>query len=113
MKKKQRPVLTQLTSLFQQPLSGNSEWENAITKSIGVSIAADLRPFSIVAKQGFFLIFHLTEPYRPVQYRDLKNKTHTEPWLLCTVTLGDTINQWRIPEVQRNVASSKLVFLMA
>ena len=43
--RKKRAVQTQLPTLFQQPLSGTSERANAITKSIGVFIAADLRPF--------------------------------------------------------------------
>ena len=74
--KKKRAVLTQLKTLFQQPLSGNSERENAITKSIGVFIAADLRPFSVVDKQAVFFNFP-TVPILP--YRDFKTKVRTKP----------------------------------
>ena len=62
-------------------------WEfrnaNAITKFIGVFIAADLRPFSVVDKQAVFFFFP-TVPILP--YRDFKTKVRTKPWLLCTVT---------------------------
>ena len=43
----------QLTTLFEQHLSENSERANATTKSNDVFIAADIRPFSIVENTGF------------------------------------------------------------
>ena len=56
------------TILFQQPLSGNSERANAITKFSGVFIAADLRPFSVVDEQAVFLNFSRNyEPYRVIK----------------------------------------------
>ena len=48
----------------------------AITKFIGVFIAADLRPFSVVDTQAVSLNYEL---YRPVPYRDFKTEVCTEP----------------------------------
>uniref|UniRef100_A0A3Q1GP89 T-cell immunomodulatory protein-like n=1 Tax=Acanthochromis polyacanthus TaxID=80966 RepID=A0A3Q1GP89_9TELE len=46
-KKKQQTVQTMLSTSFHQILPSNSERAKAITKSIGVFIAADLRPYSV------------------------------------------------------------------
>lgn len=42
-----------LTSAFKQPFAPESEWAKAIPKSIGMFIAADMRPYSVVENKGF------------------------------------------------------------
>jgi hypothetical protein len=59
---------TSRTNPAHDTISTTPVWEfrnaNAITKFIGVFIAADLRPFSVVDKQAVFLYFPRYVPNR-------------------------------------------------
>lgn len=51
--RKKTTLVQKLTLTFRQPLPRNSDRAKAITTAIGVLIAADLRPYSVVENTGF------------------------------------------------------------
>ncbi|KAL7881094.1 hypothetical protein SRHO_G00033480 [Serrasalmus rhombeus] len=53
---------TTLTNTFGPQLPQSSVRATAITRDIGVFIAADMRPFSVVENQGFRRLLHTLEP---------------------------------------------------
>lgn len=53
---------TMLTNTFGPQLPQSSARATAITRDIGVFIAADMRPFSVVENQGFRRLLHTLEP---------------------------------------------------
>lgn len=61
-RKKQTLVQTQLPVAFKQHLANNSDRAKAITNAIGVFIAADLRPYSVVENTGFKHMLKVIEP---------------------------------------------------
>ena len=55
-------VQTNLPTEFKQPIPGESDRAKAITNAIGVFIAADLRPYSVVENVGFKHMIKVIEP---------------------------------------------------
>ncbi|KAL7849613.1 hypothetical protein SRHO_G00212360 [Serrasalmus rhombeus] len=53
---------TTLTNTFGPQLPQSSVRATAITRDIGVFIAADMRPFSVVENQGFRRLLHTLDP---------------------------------------------------
>lgn len=51
-----------LTAAFKQPFAAESDRAKAITKSIGMFIAADMRPYSVVENKGFKNMVKVLEP---------------------------------------------------
>ena len=60
---------TALTNAFRPQLSQSSARATAITRDIGIFIAADMRPFSVVENQGFRRLLHTLEPKYTVPSR--------------------------------------------
>ncbi|XP_014677757.1 PREDICTED: zinc finger BED domain-containing protein 1-like, partial [Priapulus caudatus] len=58
-----------LKQAFQQPFANSSPRATAITRQVGVFIAEDLRPYSVVEKAGFQKIVKLLEPRYKVPSR--------------------------------------------
>lgn len=61
-RRKMSLVQTQLPTAFKQPLPGESDRAKAITNAVGVFIAADLRPYSVVENAGFKHMIKVIEP---------------------------------------------------
>lgn len=61
-RRKSSVVQTQITSAFNKPLPKTSDRAKAITRGIGVYIASDLRPYSVVENSGFKYMFKILEP---------------------------------------------------
>ncbi|XP_057684886.1 E3 SUMO-protein ligase ZBED1 [Corythoichthys intestinalis] len=61
-KRKTSVVQTTLPTAFKQPFSGGSDRAKAITNAVGVFIAADLRPYSVVENAGFKHMIKVIEP---------------------------------------------------
>lgn len=68
-RKKTSVVQTLLPSSFKQPLLGSSDRAKAVTNAIGVFIAADLRPYSVVENEGFKHMMKVIEPRYEVPSR--------------------------------------------
>eukprot|EP00064_Thunnus_orientalis_P002859 superscaffoldBa00000222_g2867 len=58
-----------LTVAFKQPFAAESDRAKAITKSIGVFIAADMMPYSIVENKGFKSMVKVLEPRYEIPLR--------------------------------------------
>lgn len=78
---------TTLTGGFAAPLAAMSTRAKEITRCIGVFMAKDMRPFSVVENEGFKLLINKLEPkytipsrphfsqtVMPVLYRETKSK---------------------------------------
>ncbi|KAL0184384.1 hypothetical protein M9458_020080, partial [Cirrhinus mrigala] len=57
-----QPQQQLLTAAFKQPFAPESERAKAITKSFGMFIAADMRPYSVVENKGFKNLLKVLEP---------------------------------------------------
>ena len=60
--KKPQQQQSTLTNLFHTKLPINSDRTQKITRAIGLFMALDMRPFSVVENEGFRNLLHLLEP---------------------------------------------------
>ena len=70
---------TTLTNAFGPQLPQSSARATAITKDIGVFIAADMRPFSVVENKGFRRLLHTLEPKYTIPSRAHFIRSDPEP----------------------------------
>ena len=57
-----------ITAAFKQPLAAQSDRAKAITNAIGLFIAADMRPYSVVQNKGFKHMLKSVGTTRPIDY---------------------------------------------
>ena len=95
-------VRSQLPSAFKAPLPLTSDRSQAITKAIGVFIAKDLRPYSVVENAGFKHMLNAIElryeiPSRPHFSQKTYNGVFIEHTILCipinSVQLGNSLSK--------------------
>lgn len=68
-KQSAKAVQMQIPMAFKQPLPANSDRAKGITNAIGVFIATDLRPYSVVENPGFKHMLNVIEPRYQVPSR--------------------------------------------
>ncbi|XP_053180810.1 E3 SUMO-protein ligase ZBED1-like [Scomber japonicus] len=80
------PAKTQSTiaAAFQQQFSNNSEKHKEITKAIGVFIAKDMQPYSVVSDRGFCYMLKVLEPRYSIPSRThFSSKVIPELYEVC------------------------------
>ncbi|KAG2456396.1 ZBED4 protein, partial [Polypterus senegalus] len=58
-----------ISAAFKQPFAAQSDRDEAITKAIGVFVAAAIRPYSVVQNKGFKHMIHVVEPRYDIPLR--------------------------------------------
>ncbi len=58
-----------ITTACKKPFAAQSDQAKAITNAIGVFIAADVRPYSVVQNEGFKHMLKVLEPRYDIQSR--------------------------------------------